>query len=198
MCQAAPLLREMPADDQGAARQMGVKDWRAELARRRAPCHAVGAGKVVLLGTAGGSNPKATRSGYSNAVVVNGHGYMVDCGEGANTQLWRAGLDVNRSPARGERPLVAAVFLTHLHSDHVIDFPNLFLGGWPNRPIDVYGPAPAGLPLPIYPPDRPMPPLVNPDDPTPGTAARDDRASTERVFVQHQLAHHRREPRQHR
>jgi ribonuclease BN (tRNA processing enzyme) len=174
MCQAAPLLRQMQADDQDAARHVGVKDWRAELARRRAPRQALGTSKVVLLGTAGGSNPKATRSGYSNAVVVNGHGYMVDCGEGANTQLWRAGLDVNRSPARADRANVAAVFLTHLHSDHVIDFPNLFLGGWPNRPIDVYGPAPAGLPLPIYPPDRPMPPLVNPEDPTPGTQAMTD------------------------
>jgi ribonuclease BN (tRNA processing enzyme) len=174
MCQAAPLLRQMQADDQDARRERGVKDWRVELARRRAPRQALGTSKVVLLGTAGGSNPKATRSGYSNAVVVNGHGYMVDCGEGANTQLWRAGLDVNRSPARADRANVAAVFLTHLHSDHVIDFPNLFLGGWPNRPIDVYGPAPAGLPLPIYPPGRPMPPLVNPEDPTPGTRAMAD------------------------
>ena len=101
MCQAAPLLRQMPADESDPP-DLGVKDWQAELARRRAPRKAVGTSKVVLLGTAGGSNPKATRCGYSNAVVVNGHGYMVDCGEGANTQLWRAGLDVNRSPARAD------------------------------------------------------------------------------------------------
>ncbi|HEY7628097.1 MAG TPA: MBL fold metallo-hydrolase, partial [Ilumatobacteraceae bacterium] len=64
---------------------------------------------------------------------------------------------------------VRAIFVTHLHSDHVIDFPNLLLGLWPTRRVDVFGPGEAGLPITPYPPDRVVPVLF-PDAPTPGVA----------------------------
>jgi ribonuclease BN (tRNA processing enzyme) len=147
-------------------------DWRAVLAARRAPRRAPSAeARVVLLGTAGGSNPKATRCGYANAVVVGDAVYLVDCGEGAHRQLWRAGLTLN--PAYGpERPRARALFVTHLHADHVIDLGNLLLGSWPPPVLDVYGPAPAGLPIPVFPPGAEAErPLVFPDAPTPGIRA---------------------------
>jgi ribonuclease BN (tRNA processing enzyme) len=120
-----------------------------------------------VLGTAGGSNPKATRSGYANAVVVGDAVYLVDCGEGVHRQLWRAGLTVNPRFGR-DRPVVRAIFVTHLHADHIMDLANLVQGSWPPNPIDVYGPGPAGLPIPVFPPGDERE-LVFPDQPTPGT-----------------------------
>ena len=123
----------------------------------------------MLLGTAGGSNPKSTRCGYSNAVVVGDAAYIVDCGEGAHRQMWRAGIGLNPNFDRS-RPQVKAIFLTHLHGDHIVDLPNFFMGSWPPTPVDVYGPAPAGLPIPRFPPDL-VAPIIYPDEPTPGTRA---------------------------
>jgi ribonuclease BN (tRNA processing enzyme) len=141
-------------------------DWRAVLAERRPPRRTDAAHRLVLLGTAGGSNPKATRAGYANAVVVGDAAYLVDCGEGAHRQLWRAGLTLN--PNLGpDRPVVRALFVTHLHADHVVDLANLVLGSWPPHRIDVYGPGPAGLPIPVFPPGDERP-LEFPDAPTPG------------------------------
>ncbi|MGH9282893.1 MAG: MBL fold metallo-hydrolase, partial [Acidimicrobiales bacterium] len=65
------------------------------------------------------------------------------------------------------------VFLTHLHSDHVCDYFNLFLLGWPilqwNPPVPVFGPGPAGGAA-AFPPDEPgrPTPIVCPADPAPG------------------------------
>ena len=146
-----------------------LADWRDVLADRRAPRQTAAGHRVVLLGTAGGSNPKATRCGYANAVVVGDAAYLVDCGEGAHRQLWRAGLTLN--PAFGpDRPLVRAVFVTHLHADHIMDLGNLLLGSWPPPVLDIHGPGPAGLPIPVFPPDAERS-LVFPDAPTPGLRA---------------------------
>src|SRR5215216_7280111 len=148
------------------------RDWRAVLGERRPPRRTDAADRLVLLGTAGGGNPKSTRFGYANAVVVGDAAYLVDCGEGAHTQLWRAGLTL--SGAFGaDRPLIRTVFVTHLHADHIMDLANLFMGSWPSGPVDVYGPAPGGLPIPVFPPDA-IRPLVFPDHPTPGTRATVD------------------------
>lgn len=139
--------------------------WRLELAARRAPLRTDAADRLVLLGTAGGSNPKATRCGYANAVVVGDAAYLVDCGEGVHTQLWRAGLTVNARFGQG-RPLVRAIFVTHLHADHILDLPNLFQGSWPSTAIEVFGPGPAGAPFTTH--DDPVHPVRFGDDPAPG------------------------------
>ena len=166
MCQAARLLRAAAATE---------PEWRTKWAQRRAPYSAGGEDRLVLLGTAGGANPKATRSGFSNALVVGSTAYIVDCGEGVHPQLQRAGITVNPTMAPPGTPRVTTVFLTHLHSDHLIDFPNLFFGGWPNQPIAIYGPGPAGMPIPLFPPDRPAPQLAFADEPTPGLKALADK-----------------------
>ena len=74
-------------------------------------------------------------------------------------------------------PLRALLF-THLHSDHVVDYPNLMLQGWTaglgrRQPLRVWGPGPRGELPPVFAvPGRPWvePPVVQPDAPTPGTA----------------------------
>ncbi len=123
----------------------------------------------MLLGTGGGGNPKVRRCGFANAIVVGDAVYVVDCGEGVHRQLWRAGLTVNATYGPG-RPLVRAVFVTHLHADHIVDVANLFQGSWPAPTIDVYGPGPPGGPIPEYPPGAGRP-LAYPDEPTPGLRA---------------------------
>ncbi|MFJ4622496.1 MBL fold metallo-hydrolase [Streptomyces sp. NPDC088812] len=79
----------------------------------------------------------------SSALVVNGRTHVVDCGRGAVSQYMRAGLSMTS---------LAAIFLTHLHADHVVDyyaFPMLSAGASTDAgfrsPIDVYGPGPAGV-----------------------------------------------------
>lgn len=139
--------------------------WREELAAQRPPWRTDAPDRLVLLGTAGGSNPKANRGGFSNAVVVGDAVYVVDCGEGVHRQLWRAGLTVN-SRHGSDRPVVRAVFLTHLHADHMMDLPNLFQGSWLSTPVDLYGPGPAGPPFTTH--DDPVHPVRFPDDPAPG------------------------------
>lgn len=42
--------------------------------------------------------------------------FMIDCGEGAQLQLRRMGLNFNR---------ISAIFLSHLHGDHVFGLPGL-------------------------------------------------------------------------
>lgn len=113
---------------------------------------------LTLLGTAGGPPPLAGRHGISSALVVNGKTYVIDCGRGAVSQYMRAGLSM---------PSLAGIFLTHLHSDHTVDyfsFPLLSAGvtgpqGF-TKPIDVYGPGPSGQ----------TSLLAGSPGPTPGTA----------------------------
>jgi len=133
-----------------------------------APGRAQAAGsRLVLLGTCGGPWPAPGRSGIAQAVVVGDEAYLVDCGTGVAGQLVRTGL-LRR---------LRAVFVTHLHSDHVCDFFNLFLLGWPvfeprTTPIPAFGPGPAGgaRALPPDPPGRAVP-VIAPACPTPGLAA---------------------------
>lgn len=133
--------------------------------------------RLVLLGTSGGPIwwTDSTRRGISSAVVVGDAVYMVDCGDGA-PEAWRpAGL---LGPTQGQNDMkkLRALFLTHLHSDHITDYPTLLLQGFvggglamPDRPLHVYGPGRReGLPY-VFPPARPSPTVVNPENPGAGT-----------------------------
>ncbi|MEP7203677.1 MAG: MBL fold metallo-hydrolase [Ilumatobacteraceae bacterium] len=157
MCQASDVLRRAAQSDAPSATSGPT----------RLPFRSDAAERLILLGTAGASNPKATRAGYANAVVVGDVAYIVDCGEGVHHQAWRSGISMHseRRPQGGST--VRSIFFTHLHSDHVIDYINLLLGFWPSRRVDVFGPGEAGLPIVPYPADRVVPVLF-PDAPTPG------------------------------
>jgi ribonuclease Z len=91
--------------------------------------------KVTLLGT-GSPPPVMSRFGPSILVEAGGHKLLVDAGRGAVQRL--AQINVRWQDVQG-------VFLTHLHSDHVVGFPDLWLTGWlipPGRnvPLHVWGP----------------------------------------------------------
>src|SRR5215471_14752996 len=91
--------------------------------------------KVTLLGT--GCPPAVmNRFGPSILVEAGGQKFIFDAGRGALQRLnqlhvpWRS---------------VNGVFLTHLHSDHVVGFPDLWLTGWllnagRSVPLQVFGP----------------------------------------------------------
>jgi ribonuclease BN (tRNA processing enzyme) len=102
--------------------------------------------ELVLLGTAGAPAPVAGRAGISSVLAVDGRVFVVDCGRGAPSGYADAGLDFTR---------LEAVFITHLHVDHVGDLAGLLLYPWglragpdgPLPPVQVYGPRrPAHLP----------------------------------------------------
>lgn len=92
---------------------------------------------VTLLGT-GSPRPSATRFSQSTLVEAGGHRLLIDCGRGAVQRLGQLEVPL------GE---VGPVFLTHLHSDHVIALPDLWITGWHlpptwrERAFEVYGPA---------------------------------------------------------
>ena len=108
--------------------------------------------RVVLLGTAGGSPywPNSERAGNAAAVVVGDRYYLVDAGREVVRQLMAAGLGDHESDTGGPLDALRAVFLTHLHSDHVVDLTNVLGVGLHNglaradRPVPVFGPGTAG------------------------------------------------------
>ena len=88
---------------------------------------------VVLLGT-GFPRPDPHASGPATAIVVGARVFLVDVGPGVERQLAAAGLPIDG---------VEATFITHLHSDHTLGYPDLILTSWVmgrRRPLAVYGP----------------------------------------------------------
>jgi ribonuclease Z len=92
--------------------------------------------RIILLGTGVGPPVNLNQYGASTLIEAGGTRLLFDCGRGATIRLTEAGIP----PAS-----VTRLFLTHLHSDHVIQIPDLLLTGWvvgPGRktPLHVSGP----------------------------------------------------------
>jgi ribonuclease Z len=90
--------------------------------------------KATLLGT-GTPIPLLRRFGPSTLVQAAGQNFVFDCGRGAIQRLEQIGL-----PFR----VVDKFFLTHLHSDHVVGIPDLWLSGWVmgrEVPFRIWGPS---------------------------------------------------------
>src|SRR6478672_9212062 len=91
--------------------------------------------KVTLLGT-GTPQPLLERFGPSILIQAGSETVLFDAGRGCLQRLRQ----LNVSYAK-----IDALFLTHLHSDHVVGLPDLWLTGWlvseRSTPLDVYGPA---------------------------------------------------------
>jgi ribonuclease BN (tRNA processing enzyme) len=94
--------------------------------------------QIVLLGT-GNPNADPERYGPSVAIVVNQTPY-IDCGPGlvrraaAAYEAGVTGLEVSK---------LCCAFVTHLHSDHTVGYPDLIFTPWVlgrNEPLKVYGP----------------------------------------------------------
>ena len=97
--------------------------------------------EVVLLGT--GTPPAdPDRSGPATAVVVNGTAYLVDMGAGIVRRAKSAVVD--KGVAALDPVKLRVVFLTHLHSDHTVGYPDLLLTPWVlgrRVPLEVFGPV---------------------------------------------------------
>src|SRR6185436_15231143 len=96
--------------------------------------------RVVLLGT-GTPGPDPDRSGPATAIVVDDEVYLVDFGPGvvrrASAALRTKGI------AALEPTKLRVAFVTHLHSDHTVGYPDLIFTPWTmgrRFPLEVYGP----------------------------------------------------------
>jgi ribonuclease Z len=96
-------------------------------AGRQPPSPAPGGTRVVLLGT---GNPPADpdRSGPATAVVVNDTAYLVDFGAGVVRRAKSA--VVEKGVGALDPVKLRVVFVTHLHSDHTVGYPDLILTLW--------------------------------------------------------------------
>jgi ribonuclease Z len=90
--------------------------------------------KVTLLGT-GSPPPVMNRFGPSILVEAGEYKFIFDVGRGALQRLTQANVRYKE---------INGVFFTHLHSDHVVGFPDLWLTGWltsqRETPLEVRGP----------------------------------------------------------
>lgn len=89
---------------------------------------------VLLLGT-GTPFPSSERYGTAILVSIGSKRLLFDCGRGVVIRLTEAGVKPSE---------VNALFLTHLHSDHVVGIPDLWLTGWflgRKVPLKIRGPA---------------------------------------------------------
>lgn len=96
--------------------------------------------RIVLLGT-GTPGPTPDRSGPATAVVVNDVAYLVDFGPGVVRRANAAFLD--RDVRALEPTKLRVAFVTHLHSDHTVGYPDLIFTPWTigrRTPLEVYGP----------------------------------------------------------
>jgi ribonuclease BN (tRNA processing enzyme) len=94
---------------------------------------------VVLLGT-GTPNAEPEKAGSSIAIIVDSTAYIVDVGPGI----------VRRANAARQNGITALtpsnlkkLFVTHLHSDHTLGYPDLIFTPWVlerDEPLEVYGP----------------------------------------------------------
>jgi len=91
--------------------------------------------RVVLLGSGMGPRVNLQQFGASTLVEAGGVRLLFDCGRGATIRLAQVGVPVAS---------VSRVFLTHLHSDHVLQIPDLLLTGWAGGgrtiPLEIWGP----------------------------------------------------------
>src|SRR4051794_41168947 len=90
--------------------------------------------KVILLGTGAGPPVNLQQFGASTLIEAGGVRLLFDCGRGATLRLAQVGVPIGS---------ISRLFLTHLHSDHVIQIPDLLLTGWVGGgrriPLEVWG-----------------------------------------------------------
>jgi len=96
--------------------------------------------RVVMLGS-GTPIPDPASSGPGVAIVVNDHTYLFDAGAGI---VRRAQEAAAKHRIRSlQAPYLNRLFLTHLHSDHTLGYPDVMLTPWVvgrSEPLEVWGP----------------------------------------------------------
>ncbi|MDR3661591.1 MAG: MBL fold metallo-hydrolase [Mycobacterium sp.] len=121
---------------------------------------------VITLGVQAGPPPVPNMTGISTTLKIGGDLYQIDCGLGSLNAFTNAGFRFDD---------LKSMFITHLHTDHMVDYFSFFLsGGYTaskgKAPVTVYGPGPAGG----LPPSRvgnADPATIYPNESTPGLAA---------------------------
>jgi len=96
--------------------------------------------RIVLLGT-GNPWPDPNRSGPATAIITNDTAYLIDFGPGVVRRAMKAFLDKGIDALEPKKLRIA--FVTHLHSDHTVGYPDLIFTPWTigrRVPLEVYGP----------------------------------------------------------
>ncbi|MCI4646364.1 MAG: MBL fold metallo-hydrolase [Hyphomonadaceae bacterium] len=89
---------------------------------------------VTILGS---GTPIASRTQVGAAILVKAGSQtlLFDCGRGCTSRLAQYDLSLG--------PQIDKLFLTHLHSDHIVGIPDLWLNGWTQGrqgPLRIWGP----------------------------------------------------------
>jgi ribonuclease Z len=94
--------------------------------------------KATLLGT-GVPQPSIERFGPATLIEAGNEYFLFDCGRGTAQRIWQQKIPLGK---------VNRLFLTHLHSDHTVGIPDLWLTGWISTafgqrktPLQVWGPS---------------------------------------------------------
>lgn len=131
--------------------------------------------KVTILGSLAGqtSYRGSPLGGPSVAVSVNGARYIVDFGRGWADRYFESGLAAPGGPRNGFENIRAA-FITHMHTDHLVDISNLLLfgqlqGAGRKQALQIFGPGRRGEAVPLSAALTAPPPVVNPKNPYPST-----------------------------
>ena len=93
--------------------------------------------EVHILGC-GSALPTTRHNATSQVIDLRDKLYMIDCGEGTQSQYRRVGLSFSR---------LGHIFISHLHGDHCFGlFPLIATLGLEGKrtPLDIYAPAPMG------------------------------------------------------
>lgn len=89
----------------------------------------------IVLGSKGGPRVTTGRSNPANVLLVDDVPYIIDCGIGITKRLVEANVPL---------PSLRYVFVTHLHSDHVLEFGNMIDASWSvglNHEVNAFGPV---------------------------------------------------------
>jgi ribonuclease Z len=81
--------------------------------------------EVIMLGV-GSPPPFMHRFGPATLIKAGEKYLLVDAGRGVTQRLWQLKIPLGR---------VDGLFVTHLHSDHVVGIPDLLLTGWLSSPF---------------------------------------------------------------
>jgi len=88
---------------------------------------------IKLLGT-GCPSPSHIRFGPSTLVQVESSNYLFDAGSGVTQRLSEFGIQSSE---------IDVLFITHIHSDHIVDIYQLYISGWHQgreKPFNIIGP----------------------------------------------------------
>jgi ribonuclease BN (tRNA processing enzyme) len=111
----------------------------ASCASGMAQDHITAPTRVVVLGS-GAPAADPDHWGPAVAIVVKDRAYLIDCGPGV---VRRAAAAEKNGNAALKATKLNIVFITHLHSDHTVGYPDLIFSPWVlgrKEALDAYGP----------------------------------------------------------